>query len=68
MTKYLTGHKSDVLRAALTCAISDRFGYLQELKDAKKGSKGETDEWLDNLIEETKAEIKDFQKLYASYY
>ena len=66
MPKYETGYKSDVLRYALTCAINDRLAYLVGLKEAKQDH--QDDDWINTLIEETRAEIRDFTRLQKVYY
>lgn len=66
MSDYLTGHKSDILRRALSCAVNDRIAYLEGLKEGKEAH--EDQEWIETLILETKAEIQDFQKLARAYH
>lgn len=73
MSKYETGYKSDVLRYAIKCAINERLSYLEGLKEGIRYVEGIADdednkEWMQIMIAETKAEIRDFQKLYRSFY
>lgn len=66
MSDYITGHKSDILRRALACAVNDRIAYLEGLKEGREAC--DDQEWIEQLMLETRAEIEDFQRLAREYY